>query len=285
MAQALEHAWHDGRLQSLADVRISPLDRGYLFGDGVYEVIPVYGGRPLALDRHLARLNRSCSAIRLPLAYDDNDVAALVQQLVDANGGGNQSVYLQISRTGDAGRDHRFPEAQVSNVFAMSSPLAAIDVEAYRRGVSAVVLPDQRWGRCDIKSTSLLANVLARQDASEAGAAEALLERDGELIEGAASAVGCIIGGALVLPVEDVRVLPSVTRALAVDVAVSLGIAVETRRVTMDECRAADEILLMSSTREIVPVGMLDGAPVGTGAAGPVWEQLFAGYQQLKAGT
>ena len=141
MAQALEHAWHDGRLQPLADVRISPLDRGYLFGDGVYEVIPVYGGEPLALDRHLARLHRSCGAIRLPLAYSDEDVAALVRQLVDANGGGNQSVYLQVSRSGDAGRDHRFPETQVSSLFAMSSPLAPIDVAAYRRGVAAVVLP------------------------------------------------------------------------------------------------------------------------------------------------
>lgn len=285
MAQALEHAWHDGRLQPLAEVRISPLDRGYLFGDGVYEVIPVYAGRPLAWARHLARLNRSCAAIRLPLGYDEAAIEALVQHLVDANGGGNQSVYLQVSRTGDAGRDHRFPEAQVSSLFAMSSPLAAIDVEAYRRGVAAVVLPDQRWGRCDIKATSLLANVLARQEASEAGAAEALLERDGELIEGAASAVGCVVDGTLVLPIEDARVLPSVTRALTVDVAASLGIPVETRPVAMTECRAADEILLMSSTREIVPVGTLDGAPVGTGAAGPVWERLFAGYQQLKAGA
>ena len=156
-------------------------------------------------------------------------------------------------------------------------------VGGHRRGVAAVVLPDQRWARCDIKSTSLLANVLARQHASEAGAAEAILERDGELIEGAASAVGCVIGGALVLPPEDDRVLPSVTRALVVEVAGKLGVDVITRRIAMTECRAADEILLMSSTREIVPVGTLDGEPVGAGRAGPVWEQLFAGYQQMKS--
>ena len=283
MADALHYAWHDGRLQALEDVRISPLDRGFLFGDGIYEVIPVYDGRPLALDRHLARLHRSCDAIALPLPEDDAALAARIDALVEANGGGDQSIYLQLSRGGDRGRDHRFPPVQATSLFAMSSRLAPIDTAAYRTGVAAITLPDQRWARCDIKSTSLLANVLARQAASEAGAAEALLVRDGELIEGAASAVGCIVDGVLVLPPEDYRVLPSVTRALTVEVANRVGVTVAERPVPIDECRGADEILLMSSTREIVPVATLDGAAVGSGRAGPVWERLFSGYQAMKS--
>lgn len=285
MVQALDNAWHDGQLQPIAEVRISPLDRGYLFGDGVYEVIPVYDSKPLGLDKHLDRLERSCGEIRLPLGRSRTDIAKVIDTLVAANGGGNQSVYLQLTRCGAPGRDHRFPAQQQTNLFAMSSPLAAIDVEAYQRGLTVVVLPDQRWARCDIKSTSLLANVLARQDASEAGAAEAILERDGELIEGSASAVGCVIDGTLVLPVEDERVLPSVTRALTVEVAQQCGIPVEVRPVSMAECRAADEVLMMSSTREVMPVGTLDGEPVGDGKAGPVWARLFEAYQVLKAQT
>lgn len=283
MAQALEHAWHEGQLKPLADVHISPLDRGYLFGDGIYEVMPVYDGKPLGLDKHLSRLVRSCDEIRLPIGRSGDDIAAALMAVVEANGGGNQSLYLQLTRVGVGGRDHRFPDAPQTHLFVMSNRLAPIDAEAYANGLSAIVLPDQRWARCDIKSTSLLPNVLAKQLASEAGAAEAILERDGELIEGATSAVGCVTGGTLALPVADARVLPSVTRALTVEVADRRGVPVETRRVDMDEFRAADEILVMSSTREIMPISVLDGTRVGDGKAGPVWRTLFAGYQELKA--
>lgn len=285
MAQALEHAWHEGQLKPLADVHISPLDRGYLFGDGIYEVLPVYDGRPLGLDKHLARLARSCDEIRLPLGRSAEDITAALMAVIEANGGGNQSLYLQLTRVGLEGRDHRFPDAPQTHLFAMSNRLAPIDADVYANGLSAIVLPDQRWARCDIKSTSLLANVLAKQLASEAGAAEAILERDGELIEGATSAVGCVTRGTLALPVEDARVLPSVTRALTVEVAHRCGVPVETRRVGMDELRNADEILVMSSTREIMPISDLDGTRVGDGKAGPVWRTLFTGYQELKAGA
>ncbi|MEO0951968.1 MAG: aminotransferase class IV [Pseudomonadota bacterium] len=283
MAQALEHAWHEGQLKPLADVHISPLDRGYLFGDGIYEVLPVYDGKPLGLDKHLARLARSCDEIRLPVGRSAEDIKAVIMAVVEANGGGDQSVYVQLTRVGLEGRDHRFPDVPQTHLFAMSSRLAPINIDAYAQGLSAIVLPDERWARCDIKSTSLLANVLAKQAASEADAAEAILERDGELIEGATSAVGCVTDGVLALPVEDARVLPSVTRALIVEVADRRGIPVETRRIEMDECRAADEIVVMSSTREIMPISDLDGVPVGDGKAGPVWRTLFAGYQELKA--
>ncbi|MEO1593770.1 MAG: aminotransferase class IV [Pseudomonadota bacterium] len=283
MAQALQHAWHEGQLKPLADVHISPLDRGYLFGDGIYEVLPVYDGKPLGLDKHLARLARSCAEIHLPLGRSAEDFTAILMAVIEANGGGNQSLYLQLTRVGVGGRDHRFPDAAQTHLFAMSNRLAPIDAATYAKGLSAIVLPDQRWARCDIKSTSLLPNVLAKQAASEAGAAEAILARDGELIEGATSAVGCVSGGTLALPVEDARVLPSVTRALTVEIADRCGIPVETRRVDLDEFRAADEILVMSSTREIMPISELDGVPVGNGETGPVWRTLFAGYQELKA--
>lgn len=138
MAEALQHAWHDGRLQPLGEVRISPLDRGFLFGDGIYEVIPVYDGRPLALDRHLARLHRSCAAIALPVPEEDAALTARLTALIEANGGGDQSIYLQLTRGGDAGRDHRFPAAQTTSLFAMSSRLAPIDVAAYRHGAAVI---------------------------------------------------------------------------------------------------------------------------------------------------
>lgn len=282
MADALAMAWHGASLQPLAEVAISPLDRGFLFGDGVYEVIPVYDGKPLGLELHLGRFARSLAAIRLPAPMNDAALVAAIHALIEGNGGGNQSVYLQASRNGDTGRDHRFPAQQFSTLFAMCSRLTPVRAEDYADGVTAVTLEDQRWARCDIKSTSLLANVLARQAASEAGAAEAILTRDGKMIEGAASAAVCIIDGVCIAPPEDNAVLPSITRRIVLDLAHAEGVAVAVRAIGVDECRAADELLLMSSTKELMPVVRLDNQPIGSGQPGPVWARLFAAYQNAK---
>ena len=285
MARALEFAWHDGALKPLSEVHISPLDRGFLFGDGVYEVIPVYAGRPLGMPQHLARLRRSLAAIALAAPMPDASIADLIATVVDRNGSGDQSVYLQISRRGDDGRDHRFPntpESAASSLFVMSSPLEAPRKAAYAEGFSAITLPDERWQRCDIKATSLLANVLARQTAAEAGALEAILTRDGHLVEGAASAVMIARDGVLVAPPETQAILPSVTRALALEVAARSGVPSEVRAVSMSEARAADELLVLSSTRELTPIVTLDDKPIGEGTPGPIWDTLFDGYQELK---
>ena len=282
MADALQMAWHGTRLQPLAEVAISPLDRGFLFGDGVYEVIPVYAGQPLRLDLHLGRFARSLAAIRLPAPMSDAALSDVISTLIAANGGGDQSVYLQASRNGDTGRDHRFPAQQYSTLFAMCSRLRPVTAADYADGVVAVTLADQRWARCDIKSTSLLANVLARQAASEAGAAEAILTRDGRMIEGAASAAVCIIDGVCIAPPEDNAVLPSITRRIVLELAHSEGVTVEVRDIRIDECRTANELLLMSSTKELMPVVTLDGMPIGNGQPGPVWSRLFSAYQRAK---
>ncbi len=283
MADALSMAWHGGYIKPLAEVSISPLDRGFLFGDGVYEVIPVYDGKPLALALHLQRFTRSLAEIRLPAPMDSDALSDVITALIDANGGGNQTIYLQASRNGDAGRDHRFPPQQHSTLFGMSSRLKPVSAADYADGVSAVTLPDQRWARCDIKSTSLLANVLARQAANEAGAVEAILTRGDKMIEGAASAAVCIIDGACVAPPEDTALLPSITRRLTLELATGENIPVVVREIGIEECRRADELLLMSSTKELMPVVALDGATIGGGKPGPVWAQLFAAYQHVKA--
>lgn len=282
MVAACKHAWHDGRLQTLSEVHISPLDRGFLFGDGVYEVIPVYSGRALGLDEHLQRMRESLDAIALTEPCDDLELRRILDEVIRANGSAHQSLYLQISRSGDDGRDHKFPEANVPSLFVMSSPLSPPSKAKYRGGFSAITLPDDRWQRCDIKSTSMLANVLAREAATRAGALEAVLERDGFLVEGAASAIGCAHDGELNLPPETRAMLPSVTRRLTIEVAQALGIKVNIEPISMQRVREADELLLMSSTKEIAPLVTLDSQPVGSGRPGVVWSQLFDAYQERK---
>ncbi|MEM8549028.1 MAG: aminotransferase class IV, partial [Pseudomonadota bacterium] len=258
MATALNIAWFNGQFAALADIRISPLDRGYLFGDGVYEVIPVYNGQPLGMAQHLDRLQQSIAAIALGGAPSNASITAMFKDLVAANGGGDMSLYLQVSRAGDDGRDHRYPEASGCNVFAMAAALSPPDVARYEAGVKLMQMQDLRWQRCDIKTTSLLSNVMARQHADLGGADEAFLVRDGNLTEGASSAIACIIDGVLTAPPEDAALLPSVTRALTWEIASAEGIPTAERALSVTEALAAEEMLLLSSTREIAPVVAVD---------------------------
>ncbi|MEM9171166.1 MAG: aminotransferase class IV [Pseudomonadota bacterium] len=282
MADAFEIAWFNGRLQPLRDITISPLDRGYLFGDGVYEVIPVYAGFATGLTLHLQRLRRSLAAIALPCSLDDTDLVQRFDEVIDANGGGTMSLYLQISRAGDSGRDHRYPEAGGCNVFLMACTLTPPEKAHYARGVRLAQHPDVRWHRCDIKSTSLLANVMARQFADEAGATEALLVRDGHVTEASASAIACVIDGDIVAPPLDQYLLPSVTRELVFTSAQQLGYRIVEQPLMLDAALSADEMLLMSSNREVAPVIAVDDVSIGSGTPGPVWSALFDAYQQLK---
>lgn len=258
------------------------MDRGFLFGDGVYEVIPVYGGRLFRLDQHLQRLASSLDAIRLGNPLDNTGWHNLLEQLVEHNGGGDLSVYLQVTRGAAPTRDHAFPTGVQPTVFMMSSPLSAgrdIDSEP---GIHAVTLNDIRWDFCNIKAITLLPNVLLRQQAIDAEAAEAILVRDGFATEGAASNLFIVREGLLVTPPKSPSLLPGITRDLVLELAANHAIPYREADVTQAELNSADEIWLTSSTREISPVTRLDDRSVGDGKPGPLWRRMIRLYQDYK---
>ncbi len=273
----------NGALVPLAEARVSVLDRGFLFGDGVYEMVPAYGGRPFRLEAHLDRLGRSLAAVGIPNPHDPGRWRAIVEEVVAANGGGDLAVYLQVTRGAAPARDHAPPTDLRPTVLVMASPLRPRAAEVMEAGVSAVRLEDIRWARCDIKAVTLLANVLARREAARRGAAEAILVRDGEVTEGAASNVFAVLGGVLVTPPKGPRLLPGITRDVVLELAAAEGIPAREAPVAADDLDRAEEIWLTSSTRELVPVTRLDGVPVGDGRPGPLWRRLDAAYQALKA--
>ena len=278
-------AYLNGQFLPLTQARISPLDRGFLFADGVYEVIPAYQGQLFRLEEHLQRLENSLAAIDLPVPYDREQWRTLLQQLLAENGGGNLYIYLQITRGADTKRDHAFPQPPVAaTVFAMTGQIAtpAADMPDSTPGVSAITLDDIRWARCDIKSIALLANVLLRQQAVSEGAAEAILIRDGFATEGAASNFFIVHRGTIVTPPKSHLILPGITRDLVVELAHQHGLPIQEREVTEAELRAADEIWLTSSTREVVPVTRLNGHVLGDGRPGPVWRQMARLYVDFK---
>jgi len=260
---------------------ISPLDRGFLFGDGIYEVIPSYQGRFFLLEEHVERLRRSLREIRLPDPQPDQGWAGVLEQMLERNPGGDRSVYLQVTR-GAAPRDHAFPKGVAATVFAMVSPIALPRPDLSERGVAAISLPDQRWGRCDIKSVALLPNVLARQQAVEQGAVEALLLRDRMLTEGAASNVFVVSGGAIITPPLGQEILPGITRRFLLDALREEGWDCREDPLPESVLRSADEIWLTSSTKELLPVTALDGRPVGEGRPGPVWGRALDVFRRAR---
>lgn len=272
----------NGDYTPLGEARVSVLDRGFIFGDGVYEVIPVYGGRPFRLAHHLERLQNSLDAIGIRNPLSDTRWGEVIGYIVEANGGGDQSVYLQVTR-GVARRDHSFPENTPPTVFVMSSELVAPDAAQVERGIEAVTLQDIRWLSCHIKAISLLPNVLFRQAAIDAGANEAILLRDGKATEGAASNLFMVKDGIIVTPPKSSKLLPGITRDLVVELAHRHGLDCTERDIDEAELREADEIWITSSTKEVVPVLKLDRRPVGDGRPGPMWRKMYAHYQQLKA--
>jgi D-alanine transaminase len=284
MPAPLDWCLLDGRLQKLTEARISPFDRSFLFGDGIYEVMPVYDGRLFRAELHYDRLARSAQALQLKNPHSHADWQTLLQELVGVNGGGDQYVYLHLSRGAEQGRNHApFPDV-VPLVFAYCSPWPKVAESTLRDGLAAITAADTRWARCDIKSVALLANVLLRQQASEAGASEAILLRDGELTEGSASTVHVVKDGVLLTPPNSRRILPGTTRRIIEELADGLGIARRDVRIDEATLRSADEIWLGAATREVQPVTRLDGAAVGSGKPGALWRQVYDAFQQLKRG-
>jgi D-alanine transaminase len=264
------------------EAKVPVLDRGFIYGDGIYELIPVYGGKPLRLKEHLARFQRNCDVIRLANPHSDREWTALIDEMISRNGGGEIYVYCQITR-GVAKRDHAFPKGVPPTVFMMANPLPTPPQEQIDNGVPCVSLTDNRWLRCDIKAISLLSNVLLRQEAIDAGGAEAVLFRDGFLTEGAASNILVGRGGKLLAPPKDHLILPGITYDLVLELDARHGVPFEVREISEAEVKSADELMLTSSTKEVLAITTLDGKPVGNGKPGPIFRTLHKLYQEYKA--
>lgn len=260
---------------------VSVFDRGFLLGDGVYEVIPVYAGMPFRLVPHLGRLRYSLDGVRMTNPYQDDEWTSIIGELIARNGGGNQAVYLQVTR-GVAPRDHVFPEGVTPTAFAMSNPIKPLPGWYKENGIKAITVPDIRWAQCNIKAITLLPNSLLRQQAEDAGAQEALLIRDGYLTEGASSNAYAVIDGVIYTAPKDEKVLPGITRDLVLELAAQAGLPCREQAVSEPDLRGAQEIWISSSTREVLPVTTLDGIPVGDGVPGPVWRRIDALYQRYK---
>lgn len=269
----------------LREARISPLDRGFLYSDGAYEVTPVYGGRPFRFAEHHDRLTRSLREMRMEDPLSRAAWRDLYRQLIERNEAqaADGYVYVQVTRGAESGRNHApLPEVP-RTVFAFAAPWPAGRAGWKDNGLPAITAADTRWARCDIKSVSLLANVLLRQLAVDADASETLLLRDGELTDSSASSVHVVIGGELRTPPNSWKLLPGTTRGVIEEIAAEAGVTCKSVRVAEADLRAADEIMLGAATREIQPVTTLDGKPVGNGKPGPVWRKLFDAYQAYKA--
>ncbi len=266
-------AFVNGRFLPITRATVSIEDRGFQFGDGVYEVVRSYNGRLFRLDAHLDRLEQSARGIRLPIRYSRAHWRRLVTRAYAMSGFPDAKVYLQVTR-GPAPREHRFPATIRPTVVATVRRLDPLPESVRAQGVTAITVPDLRWGRCDVKSINLLANVLARESARAAGVFEAILVRDGVVTEGAISNCFAVIGGTVVTSPTDPSILPGITRAVTLDLIRREGLALEQRVVTVEEYRHADEIFLTGTTIEIVSVVSLDGAKVGTGSPGPVTQKL-----------
>lgn len=282
-------AYLNGVFTPLSEARISPMDRGFLFGDGVYEVIPCYGGQMVALSYHLERLKQSLRGIALSAHRTDRELVALLEDLVRQNGAGDLGIYLQITRGVAPQRQHAFSEDCDPTIFAYTFPIkppsdgSADTAVCYR----AVTRQDQRWGRCHIKSTALLGNVLHMMEAVNEGAEEVLLfNASDELTEAAACNVFVVSNDAILTPDLDHQKLPGVTRRQCLELlAAHTDWTLEVRPVSRQEVFTADEIWLSSSTKELAPVISVDGQPVGNGAPGPRWSTAQQLFQQHRFDT
>lgn len=272
----------NGTFVPLAEAKISVLDRGFLFGDGVYEVIPVYGGHLFRLPEHFARLAQSLAGIRCPAPLSQSEWTAVFQELVARNGGGDLSIYLQITRGTGPNRDHAFPVGIPPSVFAMATPLIPLPAEKRRSGVRAIVIDDIRWGHCDLKTITLLANVMARQQALDVGAYEAILLRAGYITEGAASNVFLVRSGVIITPPKSSLILPGITRDLVLELAAAANLPAREENFTLADLRTANEIWLTSATKEVVPVVQLDDQVIGTGCPGAYYHKMIELYQLFK---
>ena len=276
----------NGEFMPIEKATISVLDRGFIFGDGVYEVIPVYSRRPFRLEEHLARLQASLDAIRLANPHPPSEWTGLVGKIIAGNPWEDQNVYLQVTR-GAAKRDHAFPKGIKPTVFLMASELVPPSAELVESGAKAIVLPDFRWLRCDVKSISLLGNCMLRTLAADRGCVEAILVRDGLLTEASASNVFVVKNGTVLAPPKSHLILPGITYDVVLEILRANALPHEVRPVAESELRSAEEIWVTSSSREVLAITTLDGKAVGAGEnagkPGPVFKRAHALYQQYKA--
>jgi D-alanine transaminase len=271
----------NGDFMPISEAKISVLDRGFLFGDGVYEVIPAYGGHLFRLEQHLQRLDNSLNAIEMepPLGYEAwrTILERLLQQ-----GEGDQSVYLQVTRGVADKRDHEIPKGITPTLFAMASPISQPAQEKLKSGIDVITLDDIRWQFCNIKATTLLANVLLKQRAIDEGKVEAILIRDGLALEGSVSNLFIVLNGLIITPPKSNLLLPGITRDLVMELAASAGMPYSEASITVQDLEMAEEIWMTSSTKEVMAVRSLNGNPVGNGKPGPVWQQMTQLYQACK---
>lgn len=277
----------NGSYLPIEDAYVSVMDRGFLFGDGVYEVIPAYGGKLFRLSHHLQRLQNSLDGIRLinPLgnsAWQEILNEVLERNREQTNAGNDQSVYLQVTRGGAARRDHSFPDKTTATVFVYSNPLPEPDPAGISQGVAAITLDDIRWQYCAIKAITLLPNVLLRQQAVDRNAVEALLIRDGLVIEASASNVFVIRDSTILTPPKGEQMLPGITRDLVLELAEQHALPYRETDISEDALRQADEVWVTSSTKEILPVTRLDEKPVGDGLPGPIWKSMIELFRRYK---
>jgi len=272
----------NGKFLPIEQAMVPVLDRGFIFGDGVYELIPVYSRAPFRMDDHLARLERSLGAVRIKNPYTREKWREIILQLVAQQPWDDQAVYFQVTR-GVAKRDHAFPAGVEPTVFVMCNPLVNPPRELVEKGGIAVSAVDNRWLRCDIKSISLIGNCLLRQVSADAGAQETILFRDGKLTEASASNVFLVKRGVLLSPPKSNLILPGITYDVVTEIAQAGKIPLEFRDVTEAEVRNADEVWVTSSSKEILAIVTLDGKPVGDGRPGPLFKRAYALYQEFKA--
>jgi len=274
----------NGQWQPLSEAKVSVLDRGFIFGDGIYEVVPAYSKRPFRIESHLNRLMRSLAAIRIRSPYDKEQWADLFHEVITRNTGDDQFVYIQVTR-GVAKRDHAFPNPEVTpTVFAMSTAFHQPSQKIREEGVAVVTLPDERWLHCDIKSAALLGNVLARQRAADRGVMEGVMFRDGFLTEGSSSNVWMVKDGVLCAPIKNHLVLEGIRYGLFEELAAKLGIPLQIRRIRQAEVAGADELMISSATKEVLPVVKMDSRLVGhashAGKPGPIYKKLRQAYDE-----
>lgn len=282
MAASEPIVYINGEYLPQSQATVSVLDRGFLFGDGVYEVIPVFAGKPLRLTEHLDRLQRSMNKVSLKNPLTQQEWEEIFQTLLESNPGGDRSIYLQVTRGAAPIRDLSFSADIEPTVFVMVNDIKPVDYAKLEKGIEAIAVDDFRWKACDIKSVSLIANVMIRLSANEQNVMDAIMVRDGLVTEGTASNIFLVHGGSISTPPKSDCLLPGITRDLVIDLALANGLTVEERDIKQGELETADEIWLTSSTREIAPVVKLDNRVVGDGVAGEYWKKIIALYQDYK---
>ena len=281
MSGPLPICYLNGAYLPLKEATVSPFDRAFLFGDAVYEVVPVYGARPFRLRQHLDRLNRSLGGIRMPPAMSHGDWAHVCQELISRNSAYDGHLYMQVSRGAEFGRNHAWPEGLKPTLFAYCTELDPLPAALLENGVAAITATETRWARRDIKATALLANILLKKLAADAGAFETIMLENGALTEGSSTTVHVVKNGAIHTPPNSHHILPGTTRDVVTELADLLSIRNSSAAVTESALRGADEIWLAFSTRGVLPVTKLDGTAVGSGVPGPLFKRIhlaFANY-------